>query len=84
MDKEFYTYLLLTEKNTLYCGVSDDPYKRFEKHRQGTAAKYTQANKPVKIVYLKKFPSKSEAQKEEYRIKQLTRKEKEALCTSLN
>ena len=76
MDKKYYVYILLTESNTLYCGYTDDVQKRFKKHKQGLAAKYTKANKPVKIVYTKEFQSKSEAMKEESRIKKLSKIEK--------
>ncbi len=80
MSKKYYTYILLTEKNTYYCGYSDDVEKRFEKHKQGLAAKYTKAFKPIKIVYVKAFDTKQEAQKEEYRIKHtLNRAQKDKL-----
>ena len=52
-DKKFYTYILLTVNNKLYCGYTDDLEKRFENHLSGTASKFTRANKPVKIVYSK-------------------------------
>ena len=77
MSGKFYVYMLLTERNTLYCGYTDDVEKRFKEHLSGKGAKYTRANKPVKIVYTKEFDTKSEAQKEEYRIKhKLTKKQK--------
>ena len=79
MDKKYYVYILLTEKNTYYCGYTDDVEKRFQKHIEGKAAKYTRAFKPIKIVYTKEFPTKQEAQKEECRIKSLTRAQKEML-----
>ena len=79
MNKKFYVYILLTERNTLYCGYTDDVERRFELHCSGKGAKYTRANKPVKIVYSKEFNSKIEAQHEERRIKKLTRAEKFAL-----
>lgn len=82
MTKEFYTYIILTEKNTYYCGYTDDLEKRFEKHKNGTAAKYTRVFKPVKFVYTKKFGTKSEAMKEECRIKSLTRKQKDDLINN--
>lgn len=63
-------------KNTLYCGYTDDVEKRFQAHLEGRGAKYTRANKPVKIVYTKEFKSKSEAMKEEHRMKELTHKQK--------
>lgn len=75
-DKKYYTYVLLTENNTLYCGYTDDVEKRFEDHKSGKGAKYTRANKPVKIIYTACFDTKSEAMKEEYRIKHLSREEK--------
>ncbi|DAB20312.1 TPA: endonuclease [Candidatus Gastranaerophilales bacterium HUM_21] len=82
MNKKYYTYLILTVDNTLYCGYTDDPEKRFEKHKAGLAAKYTRAHKPLKMVYVKEFDTKSEALKEERRIKKLSRSQKEELVNS--
>lgn len=76
MDKKYYTYVLLTEDNKLYCGYTDDVEKRFESHKSGKGAKYTRTHKPVKIVYTACFDTKSEAMKEECRIKSMTREEK--------
>ena len=75
----YYTYILLTENNTFYCGYTDNVEKRFQAHCEGKGAKYTRANKPVKIVYQKEFETKSEAMKEEARIKKLSHKEKSDL-----
>ncbi len=75
-DKKYYTYVLLTESNTLYCGYTDDVEKRFEFHKSGKGAKYTRANKPVKISYTACFDTKSEAQKEESKIKRMTKLQK--------
>lgn len=83
MQKEHYVYILLTEKGTLYCGYTDNVERRFKEHLSGKGAKYTRAFKPIKIVYTRKFLSKSEALKEEYRIKnKMTRKEKLKLIYS--
>lgn len=76
MKKKYYTYILLTEQNTLYCGYTDNVEKRFQAHLEGKGAKYTRAHKPIKVVYQKEFPTKSEAMKEEARIKSLSRYEK--------
>ena len=81
MNKKFYVYILLTERNTYYCGYTDDVQKRFKAHLEGHGAKYTRANKPVKVVWQKEFLTKSEAIKEECRIKNLPRIEKEKLIT---
>jgi len=72
----FYTYILLTEGNNLYCGYTNDVEKRFQKHVEGKGAKYTRSHKPLKIVYKKEFETKSEAMKEEARIKKMSREEK--------
>lgn len=76
MEKKYYTYVILTKDNTLYCGYTDDVEKRFEMHVLGKGAKYTRAHKPERIVYQACYDTKVEAQKEEYRIKHLTRREK--------
>lgn len=76
MQKSYYTYIILTEKNTLYCGYTDNVEKRFQAHLDGRGAKYTRANKPIRVVYQKEFASKSEAMKEEARLKKLTHQEK--------
>ena len=83
VDGKHFVYILLTEKNTLYCGYTDDVKKRFQAHLDGKGAKYTKAFKPVKILWQKEFSSKSEALKEEYHIKHhMTRKQKMKLIFS--
>lgn len=83
MDKTHYVYILETENNTLYCGYTDNIKKRYQQHLEGKGAKYTKANKPKKLVYIKKFDTKSDALKEEYRIKhKLTRAQKLELIDS--
>ena len=82
--KRYYTYIILTKDNTLYCGYTDDLEKRFEAHVSGKGAKYTKVHKPLKIVYSKEFGTKSEAMKEEYRIKKMTRLEKLKFLKELN
>ncbi len=79
MKKKYYTYVILTKDNTLYCGYTDDVEKRYELHQSGKGAKYTRAHKPEKLVYVKEFDTKSEAMKEEYRIKHLSRDQKEEM-----
>ncbi len=84
MSEKHFVYILLTENNTFYCGYTDNVEKRFQMHLQGKGAKYTKANKPVKIVWQKEFQTKSEALKEEYRIKHtLTREQKLELINSV-
>ncbi len=75
----YFVYMLETEKGTIYTGITTDVLRRYNEHLTGIAghgAKYTNANKPVKILYTKEYETKSEAMKEEYRIKRLTRAKK--------
>ncbi len=83
-EKKYYTYLLLTENNTYYCGYTDDIEKRYKKHTEGFGAKYTKANKPISVAFLEEFNTKSEAMKEEYRIKHLSRTDKENLAKNFS
>lgn len=76
MEKKYYTYVILTQDNTLYCGYTDDVEKRFEAHLSGKGAKYTRMHKPLEIVYQACFDTKIEAQHEERRIKKMTRERK--------
>lgn len=81
-DKKFFVYLLLTERNTLYCGYTNDVAKRFQTHLSGKGAKYTRINKPVQIVWSQEFATKSDALKAEIKIKKLPRTKKEELINS--
>ncbi|NLI89673.1 MAG: GIY-YIG nuclease family protein [Epulopiscium sp.] len=74
-----YVYIVECNDGTYYTGYTTDIKKRIETHNKGQGAKYTRGRKPVKLKYLESFDNKSDALKREYRIKQLTRKEKKDL-----
>ena len=78
---KWYVYLLRCSDNTLYCGCSNNLEKRIAMHNSGKGSKYCRTRLPVYLEYSKECENKSEACKEEYRIKQLTKKEKEDLIT---
>ena len=84
MEKKYYIYVILTKDKTLYCGYTDDVEKRFKAHLEGKGAKYTRSHKPDKIVYTACFDTKSEAMKEECRIKNLKREQKLEFLKELN
>jgi putative endonuclease len=81
--ENWFTYILECSDKTLYIGVTNDLDKRLEKHNTGKGAKYTRGRAPVKLLYSQPFASKSDACKEEYRLKKLTREEKLALIKSV-
>ena len=79
MSDAYFVYILETERGTLYTGITKDVERRFQEHLEGIGSKgarYTNANKPKRIVYKKEFENRSLASKEEARIKKLSREEK--------
>ncbi len=81
MTTPWHVYLLRCADGTLYTGVTTDIARRLEEHNQSPlGAKYTRARRPVKLVYSANFPTRSEASKEECRIKGLSRAGKLALA----
>lgn len=70
-------YILKCADNTLYTGITTDLDRRVKEHNTSrSGAKYTGARRPIKLVYSKKFANRSKAQKEEWKIKKLSRAEK--------
>jgi putative endonuclease len=72
----WYVYILECSDKTLYTGITTDLNKRLKTHNNGKGAKYTKARLPVVLKASFESEDRSTASKEEYRIKQLTRKEK--------
>lgn len=75
----WYVYMLRCRDNSLYTGYTNDPQRRLAVHNAGNGAKYTRSRLPVTLVYQEEFADKTEAQKREWAIKQLTKPQKEAL-----
>ncbi len=71
-----YVYILRCNDDSLYTGWTNNLEKRLKTHLAGKGAKYTKARLPVELVYYEEFEDKIEAMKREYKIKQLSRKEK--------
>ncbi len=80
-SKKWYVYILRCADNSLYTGITLNVNKRLDEHNglSGNGAKYTQARRPVKLVYQEKSASRSTACKREYAIKSLSKYEKESL-----
>ena len=75
-NKEHYFYVLSCKDGSLYAGYTNDLQRRVRLHNEGRGAKYTRGRGPVKLIFSKTYPTKSEALKAEYAFKQLERKEK--------
>jgi putative endonuclease len=71
-----FVYLIRCADGTLYCGWSTDPERRLRQHQSGTASRYTRRRRPVELVWSAQCADRSEAMREEVRIKRLSRAEK--------
>ncbi len=71
-----YVYILECADKSLYTGWTVDLDNRLKAHNNGKASKYTRSRLPVKLVYFETYDNKIDAQKREWKIKQLSRKEK--------
>lgn len=72
-------YLLRCADGTLYCGWTNDLDRRLAAHQAGTASRYTRSRLPVELAWWRAMGSRSEAMREEARIKRLPRAAKDAL-----
>ena len=86
----FSVYIVRCADASLYTGVAKDVARRIDEHngltptgtRSKRGARYTSARRPVELVYTIKLETRSEAQKEEARLKRLPRDGKMALIAS--
>lgn len=74
--KRYWLYLLECRGGSFYAGIALDVDKRFAKHLCGKGAAYTRANPPLKILALTSFPTRGDALKAEYLVKQLPKQKK--------
>jgi len=76
----YFLYILQCADDTLYTGITTDLDRRIKEHNNSKlGAKYTKVRRPVKLIYSQEFINRSEASKEESRIKKLSRQQKLSL-----
>lgn len=80
--KPWFVYLVRAENGSLYCGISDDPQRRFAAHQSGKGARYFYSSPAVALVYVEPCVSKGEALRQERLIKKLRKSAKECLVAS--
>ena len=89
----FSLYIVACADGTLYTGIATDVARRVAEHNgltpngepvggKSKGARYTTARRPVRLVYEAVFETRSDASKEEFRIKQLSRAEKDLLIAN--
>jgi putative endonuclease len=81
--KPWFVYLVRAANGSLYCGVSDDPQRRFVAHQSGKGARFFYSSPAVALVYIEACVDKREALRQERLIKQLKKSAKEILVASL-
>ena len=77
---DFYIYILKCNDGRYYTGHTDDLEKRIAEHQAGICAGYTSSRLPVKVIYVEAFASRAEALEAERKIKDWSRKKKDALA----
>lgn len=77
----WHVYMVRCKTGSLYTGIAKDLAKRFSEHQsQGPrCAKYLRGKTPLTLAYSEETTDRSAASKREYALKQLSKKEKEAL-----
>ncbi len=74
-----YVYILRCRDGSLYTGAAKDVAARLRQHESGRASRYTRSRLPVTLAWSRRVRTWSAALREEHRIKQLTRAQKEAV-----
>lgn len=72
----YFLYILHCADNSLYTGITNDLEKRFANHANKKGSKYVASRLPFKHIYTERFQNRSSAQKREFEIKKLPRKDK--------
>lgn len=73
----WWLYLVECTNGALYTGISPDVEARYAVHVAGKGAKYTQINRPVRLVGKIPFRNRRSAAQAEFAFKQLTKYEKQ-------
>ena len=80
-DSLWQVYLLQCADSSLYAGVTTDLARRLQQHNGQLAggARYTQARRPVALVWSEACDSRSDAQQKEHALRRLSREQKLAI-----
>lgn len=78
-DSRWYLYILRTVAGTLYTGITTDVSRRLNQHQTGKGAKSLRGKGELTLVFYCLVGDRSDALKLEYRIKQLSKSQKERL-----
>ena len=71
MAENWWLYLLECRGGSIYVGIAKDVEKRYDRHRRGAGAKYTQIHPPLRILAQQPYPSYGAARRAELLVKRL-------------
>ncbi len=80
----WHIYIIKTIDNLLYTGITTNIKRRVYEHFNvpKLGAKFLKAHKPKELVFKKRIGDRSLASKVEYRVKQLSKAQKETIIIS--
>ncbi|MBN7116909.1 GIY-YIG nuclease family protein [Ectopseudomonas oleovorans] len=84
VEKAWFVYLVRAANGALYCGISDDPQRRFAQHQSGKGARFFHTSPALALAYIEACAGKGDALRRERAIKRLSKVAKEALILSVD
>ncbi len=72
----WFVYVVGCRDGSLYTGISTDVDARVARHNTGAGARYTRSRRPVRLLYVERKRSRSNALRREAAIKALSRARK--------
>ena len=75
----WYLYITKNQNGAFYTGITTNLDRHLKDHQRGKGGKYTKRNRPEKILYTERFPSRVQAEARERQIKRWSRAKKIAL-----
>ncbi|EIG2129940.1 TPA: DNA damage response exodeoxyribonuclease YhbQ [Escherichia coli] len=75
----WFLYLIRTADNKLYTGITTDVERRYQQHQSGKGAKALRGKGELTLAFSALVGDRSLALRAEYRVKQLTKRQKERL-----
>jgi putative endonuclease len=77
LGMDWFVYIIRSDDDSLYTGVTTDVTRRFDEHADGPrGARYFNGRKPVEVVYTEQGHTRSSASRREAEIKKMSRQDK--------
>lgn len=75
-DDTWFLYLIRTADNKLYTGITTDVERRYQQHQSGKGAKALRGKGELTLAFSAPVGDRSLALRAEYRVKQLTKRQR--------